>query len=68
MDTMTDPVITAPWRMSSHTNPDGDCVEVAGTETGRLVRDSKNRGGPTLAVGIPQWAAFITGVLAESLR
>lgn len=62
MDRMAYPAITAPWRTSSHSNPHGCCVEVAATATGRLVRDTKNRLGPALAVGDSQWAVFVAAV------
>ncbi|HKR48838.1 MAG TPA: DUF397 domain-containing protein, partial [Pseudonocardiaceae bacterium] len=38
------------------------CVEVAPAPAGVLVRDSKNAAGPTLAVTITAWRAFLTSV------
>jgi hypothetical protein len=41
----------------------GNCVEVAGLpDRTRLVRDSKNPGGPRLTVTLRQWRAFVAGV------
>jgi hypothetical protein len=42
----------------------GDCVEVAMTPTGVIVRDSKNPLGPVLWFSTMEWTAFIYGVLA----
>ncbi len=52
------------WRKSSYTNELGACVEVAGLDDGRAVRDSKDPSGPTLSVGAAQWSAFTAGVRA----
>ncbi|MFI7429414.1 DUF397 domain-containing protein [Micromonospora sp. NPDC049836] len=51
------------WRKSSRSdNNGGACVEVAFTGSGVLVRDSKDRSGPTLHVEGPAWAAFLAGL------
>ncbi|MGH3872691.1 MAG: DUF397 domain-containing protein [Pseudonocardiaceae bacterium] len=50
------------WRTSSYSSPNGDCVEVAPTPRGVLVRDSKHRHGPALTVPTPAWRAFLTTV------
>jgi hypothetical protein len=52
------------WRKSSYSgNGGGDCVEVAGNLTGFvLVRDSKDRKGPRLALSDHAWSAFIEGI------
>lgn len=39
------------WRKSSYTEPTGNCVEVS-NDLG-AVRDSKDRGGPSLHVDVP---------------
>ncbi|MEU3698072.1 DUF397 domain-containing protein [Streptomyces griseoviridis] len=56
---MTD--ITGPFRKSSYSNQEGECVEVAETAClGRAVRDSKQHAdGPLLIVSRESWAAFL---------
>lgn len=52
------------WRKSSRSAGAGACVEVAFAD-GRIgVRDSKDPGGPALAFGPEEWAAFLTGIRA----
>lgn len=47
------------WRTSSRSgNNGGQCVEVAGTAPVVLVRDTKNRGGETLAFTAEAWQRF----------
>lgn len=49
----------AAWRMSSHSGQNGSCVEVAGNLPGIVVvRDSKDRDGPVLAIGPAEWRSF----------
>lgn len=48
------------WRTSSYSGPNGGCVEVGPAPRGVLVRDSKDRPGPALAVPTPAWQAFLT--------
>jgi hypothetical protein len=53
----------AVWRKSSRSGQTGDCVEVAGNLPGTVaVRDSKDRGGPALAVTPDSWHAFTAAV------
>jgi Domain of unknown function (DUF397) len=59
MTTEQDVILTRPWRKSSRSTAGNDCVEVAQTQTSRLVRDSKNPNGAYLAVRPQAWAAFI---------
>jgi hypothetical protein len=50
----------AAWFKSSYSTGDGgECVEVAATPAGVLIRDSKQLAGPVLAVGPEVWAGFV---------
>lgn len=55
----------AVWRTSSSSGQNGDCVEAA-CNMPRVVavRDSKDRGGPVLAVERDEWRAFADRVKA----
>lgn len=50
------------WRKSSHSGQNGDCIEVGGDAGTILIRDSRNPGGPVLAVTAAAWRSF-TGIL-----
>lgn len=53
------------WHKSSYSSGQGGaCVEVADTNNGRAVRDSKNPAGPVLTFTATDWAAFATAVRA----
>jgi hypothetical protein len=56
--------VAAIWRKSSYSGNGGsDCVEVARNLPGTvLVRDSKDRAGPRLAVSGDAWSAFVAGI------
>jgi hypothetical protein len=43
------------WRKSSYSSQDAGCVEVASTVASVLVRDSRDRKGPTIQVTPTQW-------------
>ena len=48
------------WFRSSYSDSEGaECVEVALGPDAVRVRDSKDRGGPALAVSPTAWAAFV---------
>jgi hypothetical protein len=51
------------WVKSSLSLANGDCVEVASLQDGRIgVRDSKDTAGPVLLFTSSEWRAFIGGV------
>jgi hypothetical protein len=55
----------ATWWKSSHSNPSGNCVEVARLPAGRVaVRDSRAPGGGVLVFTGAQWQAFLAAVRA----
>ncbi len=50
----------AKWRKSSHSNPSGNCVEIAGLPgQGVAVRDSRRPDGPALLFSQAAWEAFL---------
>lgn len=52
--------VVSPFRRSSYSGQEGNCVEVAPTApAGRAVRDSKHPTGPLLTVSRETWHAFI---------
>ncbi|MFD0903023.1 DUF397 domain-containing protein [Actinomadura sediminis] len=57
------PIDTAlTWRKSSHTQANGQCVELARTPEFCLVRDSKDPDGPRLALTPRAWSGVLTGI------
>jgi len=46
------------WRTASYTGGNGNCVEVADTTRVVMVRDTKDRGGGTLAFPADAWQRF----------
>ena len=51
--------VTTPWRKSSYSNSQANCVEVARTGSGKVaVRDSRNPGGGALSFSPDEWQAF----------
>ncbi|WP_028933519.1 DUF397 domain-containing protein [Pseudonocardia spinosispora] len=54
--------LISPWRVSSYSGNDGNCVEVAASTAGVLVRDTKDRQGGMLGFGQKEWKAFLAGV------
>jgi Domain of unknown function (DUF397) len=67
-DSHDDLLAGAIWRKSSYSGTSGNCVEVATNLPGLVaIRDSKDPGGPKLAVGVDEWRAFVAGVRAGEL-
>ncbi len=56
---------TPPWRKSSRSSDQPNCVEVAVTAGAVAVRDSKYPTGGTLIVPPPTWTAFTTALRAN---
>lgn len=52
------------WRKSSHSTPDGDCVEVGRSDNGSIgVRDTKQDGdGPVLDFTMSEWRTFLNTI------
>lgn len=50
-----------PWRKSSYSQGDGNCVEFAVDGDRALVRDTKDRQGPVLTFDAAAWSAFVKG-------
>ncbi|MGW6721191.1 DUF397 domain-containing protein [Streptomyces sp. NPDC054995] len=67
---MTSESTTQQWVKSSYSDNGGSCVEWApatASATGIVpVRDSKNPGGPALAVAAEAFTSFVAGVKTES--
>ena len=62
------PEVVGPYRKSSYSGQEGNCVEVAATVTGgRAVRDSKDPSRPSLYFTAEGWQAFIQGIEHGSL-
>lgn len=49
------------WRKAAASAANGNCVELAGTDGGVAIRDSKSPGGPVLSFTRAELAAFLAG-------
>lgn len=57
------PEVIGPYRKSSYSGAENNCVEVADTaNNGRAVRDSKDQSGPQLTFTGGAWQAFLLGI------
>ncbi|WP_055527994.1 DUF397 domain-containing protein [Streptomyces graminilatus] len=55
--------VVGPFRKSSYSGTQSNCVEVADTAAGsHAIRDSKVQAGPMLTFTRPGWQAFLVGV------
>lgn len=54
------------WRKSSHSKPEGECIEIGCGHSSVLVRDSRSRTGVMLSFQSDQWTAFVGSILAGS--
>lgn len=62
-DTLPAPLEDAKWRKSRHSNPSGNCVEMASLPGERVaVRDSRRPDGPALLFSHTAWEAFLRGL------
>ena len=56
-------VLDATWRKSSYSSNNGSCVEVRRVAAAAVeVRDTKDRGGPSLTFSAESWQAFVASV------
>jgi hypothetical protein len=63
---MNDDDAITPWRKSSYSNSQANCVEVARTRGGKVaVRDSRNPGDGALSFSPDQWRTFAAKVQAS---
>ena len=52
----------ATWRKSRHSNPSGNCVEIAALSGGAIaIRNSRHPDGPALICKRADFAAFLAG-------
>ncbi|KAB8165906.1 DUF397 domain-containing protein [Streptomyces sp. 3MP-14] len=54
-----------PWRKSSHSMQNGECLEVAATPSGRAVRDSKMPASPVLTFPASQWRVLLAHLTTD---
>ncbi|NEC91267.1 DUF397 domain-containing protein [Streptomyces sp. SID12501] len=60
--------VVGPFRKSSYSGQQGNCIEVAPTTVGgRTVRDSKDQTGPVLTFTPGGWHTFLAGAKSGEL-
>jgi Domain of unknown function (DUF397) len=57
-------MLSSEWYKSTFSNGQGSCVEVRASADSVAVRDTKDRGGPSLGFTPDEWRAFIAGAKA----
>ncbi|MEW2392112.1 DUF397 domain-containing protein [Streptomyces venezuelae] len=61
--------VVTEFRKSSHSNQQGDCLEMADTSTGgRAIRDSKYPAGPVLTFDGAAWRRFVDEIKGAYAR
>lgn len=61
--------VVSPFRKSSYSGAENNCVEVADIATGgRAVRDSKDQARPMLNFAPGSWQAFLAGAKAGAVE
>lgn len=51
-----------PWRKSSHSGAEANCVEIGTTAGAVMVRDTKDRQGPNITMSSGDWHRFTTNI------
>ncbi|GAB3265679.1 DUF397 domain-containing protein [Kineosporia babensis] len=65
----TDELANVAWVKSTRSGANGNSVEVAFLDGGRVaLRDAKNPQGPVLRFTPGEWSAFVDGVVDGELR
>jgi len=57
-------MLSSEWYKSTFSDGQGSCVEVRASADSVAVRDTKDRGGPSLGFTPDEWRAFIAGAKA----
>lgn len=63
---MADRAVYGPWRKSSHSGNDGNCVEVAWSSEGVSIRDSKSPAGGRVTVRPVSFARWMTTLKVDA--
>lgn len=56
------------WRRSTHSNGEGNCVEVARIGAAFATRDSKDPEGPVIMFDKRAWVDFLIGLKADEFN